>query len=209
MRIGRSKHGFTIVELLIVIVVIAILAVITIVAFNGIQQRAKNTQRITAAKEWQKRITQYTVVNGKYPAPLPAAWHGCLGSDGYPTDLDANPDIDCYSSGNVKHPNTSLNAAFATLGTLPVYPADKLSSGAYLTTSGISLRAIDALDPAGANKTSYPMLWYWLDGNNQDCVLRPVASAVSGGYQQTTAVNSGNQGSSTTCIIVLPDPSAL
>ena len=37
----QKKNGFTIVELLIVIVVIAILAAITIVAYNGIQQRAK------------------------------------------------------------------------------------------------------------------------------------------------------------------------
>lgn len=37
----QSNKGFTIVELLIVVVVIAILAAITIVAFNGIQDRAK------------------------------------------------------------------------------------------------------------------------------------------------------------------------
>ena len=35
--IRTDKHGFTIVELLIVIVVIAILAAITVVAYNGIQ----------------------------------------------------------------------------------------------------------------------------------------------------------------------------
>jgi len=44
----RAKHtlpGFTIVELLIVVVVIAILAAITIVSFNGIQERAATTKR--------------------------------------------------------------------------------------------------------------------------------------------------------------------
>ena len=40
----RSQGGFTIVELLIVIVVIAILAAITTVAFNGVQDRARSAK---------------------------------------------------------------------------------------------------------------------------------------------------------------------
>lgn len=43
-NINAKQRGFTIVELLIVIVVIAILAAITIVAYNGIQNRARATQ---------------------------------------------------------------------------------------------------------------------------------------------------------------------
>lgn len=50
----RRRAGFTIVELLIVIVVIGILAAITIVAYNGVQQRARvsraNSELETLAK---------------------------------------------------------------------------------------------------------------------------------------------------------------
>lgn len=44
----KSIRGFTIVELLIVIVIIAILATVTIVSYNGIQARAKNTKTVSA-----------------------------------------------------------------------------------------------------------------------------------------------------------------
>jgi prepilin-type N-terminal cleavage/methylation domain-containing protein len=49
-----NRSGFTIVELLIVVVVIAILAAITIVSYNGIQQRAK----LAAAKSDLATLSQ-------------------------------------------------------------------------------------------------------------------------------------------------------
>lgn len=55
----QKTPGFTIVELLIVIVVIGILAAITIVAYNGIQQRGRDVKRkddvaniVRASKLW-------------------------------------------------------------------------------------------------------------------------------------------------------------
>ena len=45
----KKDRGFTIVELLIVIVVIAILAAITIVAYSGITARANTTKAQTNA----------------------------------------------------------------------------------------------------------------------------------------------------------------
>jgi prepilin-type N-terminal cleavage/methylation domain-containing protein len=73
MNTYRKHPGFTIVELLIVIVVIGILAAITIVAYNGIQDRARSatlTSDLTTSAK-QLKIDQAT--NSSYPATLPEA----------------------------------------------------------------------------------------------------------------------------------------
>jgi len=67
-RTNNHKNGFTIVELLIVIVVIAILAAISIVAYNGIQQRARDTQRLQDVKTIAKALELYYIQNGVYPS---------------------------------------------------------------------------------------------------------------------------------------------
>lgn len=51
----QQRAGFTIVELLIVVIVIAILATITIVGFNGIQNRAKNSAAQNQASQVAKK----------------------------------------------------------------------------------------------------------------------------------------------------------
>jgi len=63
---NRSK-GFTIVELLIVIVVIAILATLVIVTFTGIQQKARDSQRQTDINAVDSHLEAYYAQNGKYP----------------------------------------------------------------------------------------------------------------------------------------------
>lgn len=63
-----AAKGFTIVELLIVIVVIGILAAITIVAFNGVQQRAKYTTMKQDIASIEKVIQMYYADEGEYPA---------------------------------------------------------------------------------------------------------------------------------------------
>ena len=64
----RRQTGFTIVELLIVIVVIGILATITIVAFNGIQTRARNAETQSAINGIAKKIEIYNAQQGSYPS---------------------------------------------------------------------------------------------------------------------------------------------
>ena len=67
LQVLKNQKGFTIVELLIVIVVIGILAAITIVAYNGIQNRAYTTAGQSLAGSVAKKLEAYNSVVGAYP----------------------------------------------------------------------------------------------------------------------------------------------
>lgn len=67
MTLKNKQQGFTIVELLIVIVVIGILAALVITTFTGIQQKARDTERQTDIKSLQGQIEAYYAQKGNYP----------------------------------------------------------------------------------------------------------------------------------------------
>lgn len=109
------RRGFTIVELLIVVVVIAILAAITIVAYNGITNRAKATAAATAAEQAAKKVLTYAAVNSdQYPATLSDAGV----SDGsatyqYRVDNSANPRTFCVTA-TTQNVSSWVSSASAT-----------------------------------------------------------------------------------------------
>lgn len=67
MSLKSKQQGFTIVELLIVIVVIGILALLVVTTFSGIQQKGRDTERQTDIKAIHSQLEAYYAQNGSYP----------------------------------------------------------------------------------------------------------------------------------------------
>lgn len=65
-----KNQGFTLVELLIVIVIIAILTVVSLVAYNGLQNQAKTSAAKSTVDSVAKKAELYNTEEGKYPAKI-------------------------------------------------------------------------------------------------------------------------------------------
>ena len=133
MKINRNskQQGFTIVELLIVIVVIGILAAITIVAYNGIQNRGKLSSAQAAAVNVAKKAEAANSVGGSYPSTL--------------ANFDANTESKMTTSG------LGLGTPTAANGTNTV--SYEYCSGAGSNQGGARIRVWDYT--TGALATGY------------------------------------------------------
>ncbi len=67
VSLKNKSKGFTIVELLIVIIVIGILATLVIVTFTGIQQKARNSKRQTDINAVDSHVEAFYATYGFYP----------------------------------------------------------------------------------------------------------------------------------------------
>lgn len=145
-----AARGFTIVELLIVVLVIGILAAITFVAFNGITSRADTDARISETHAWENLLYAYVVNEGKMPLPSGVSIENgtgettyCLGTGFQDTDYR----VGGYDTGSCRNQYTSdvktrghvepnLNTELAKYGILPKgprsCPAGECSIGPYV-----------------------------------------------------------------------------
>ena len=108
----RLGNGFTIVELLVVIVVIGVLASITVVALNGVQRKAYVTMVNDGGLKILKVFTAYHAATGTFPS---TGIYSCIGElENYPAQdnfaagecsISSTPP---YSSGNSEINDTAM-----------------------------------------------------------------------------------------------------
>ena len=133
----KPNSGFTIVELLVVIIVIGILAAITIVSYTGISNRAKVAalQSDLTNASTQLKISQATDASGDHPTnnncPTPGSTEICL--------KPSNGNIfTTYTPNNAANPKTfTLTATNGTLSyqiTNDSFPVVAVTGSPYIQT---------------------------------------------------------------------------
>lgn len=128
ISLKKKQSGFTIVELLIVIVVIGILAAIVITTYAGIQSKARDAKRISDISTLQTEIEAFYTQNGYYPS-------------------NADMNNASWRATNMKSlPNSTMVDPSAPSGTAPslaLAPAPKVYAYAPLNSSGTSCETAD------------------------------------------------------------------
>ena len=212
MKALRKNSGFTIVELLIVIVVIGILAAIVIVAYNGVQLRARNANTASVIEAYKKALTQYATLNQAYPTSGTA----CIGED-YP-DTGAYTvanSRNCFRSSTSAIINTTFNNNLKPLmgGKLPTPNNTVFGSG----SSPWAIRGAMMHTSTGLKINGVPSPWvliYSMEGETK-CPVGPIAdvntypntdgSPPASGY--SVLISGGTVG--VECWLMMPDPAKL
>lgn len=201
-RSNINNRGFTLVELLIVIVVIAILAGITIVSYNGIQRQARNVMTISAMKTYQTALANYFTENNLYPTISGT----CLGgpyvdynSDGIQDCGDVNQS---YRQGVSPTFNAQMKKYLGNSSALPNVNTKEITSFGNVFVGGY-VNYWTSFTVDGQARPYYMM--YILEGKNQSCGLTVVTSSSFPTMTSTTQPYSWSDTSanSTMCVVSL------
>ena len=172
----KNRTGFTIVELLIVIVVIGIIAGITIISYSAVTNNAKKQTAKTDAQTAAGVLTKYKSENGAYPANLSDAGEIKSVQSTYQYSYNSTADTYCLTS--------SVNGASAYLrsGNSTVLEGGCPGHGLNGQDAVVNV----AYNPSG--ETNYNGLSSY---NSSPITARTTTgSAVHGSYQFATVTNS-------------------
>jgi prepilin-type N-terminal cleavage/methylation domain-containing protein len=194
----KSLQGFTIVELLIVIVVIGVLAAIIIVAYNGVQARASATAVESQVEQYRNGLIQYATVNGAYPREAESF---CLGAvDNYPDGCYAGSTTDSATEAKLR----------TVLSSLPLVDASCKQMGSETCRRNMPFIYQSGALLDGVSHSYYIM--YFLD-QAQDCKLSGNVGGTWENYTSTPNASGYFERDSSTgvtmCAVSLPDPSQL
>lgn len=115
---NAGLRGFTIVELLIVVVVIAILSSITVMGYSGITNKADTSQVASSVQEWTTVLNIYKSTTGSYPKGN--LDYVCLGKPGEMPAKGVFNENQCYKSSWAASTDESMLADIKTVsGSLP------------------------------------------------------------------------------------------
>lgn len=130
ISLNKRQSGFTIVELLIVIVVIGILAAIVITTYGGIQSKARDAKRQSDMGSLQTQIEAFYTQNGYYPSNADMNNQTWLNTNMHSLYLNPSVMID-------------PSAPAGTAPSLALAPAPKVYAYQPLNSSGTSCEAQD------------------------------------------------------------------
>jgi prepilin-type N-terminal cleavage/methylation domain-containing protein len=189
---NKAPRGFTIVELLIVIVVIGILAAITLVAYNGVQAKALNGSTQDIALKYRKAMILYATEKGLYPSNSSACFgEGITG---------------CFNGSVNTEFNNAIRPYLGNAGSLPAPPMHcHMMYGGCRQGVAFSRQEIN-LD--GSSHT-----WsinYMLDGDEK-CTVPQQAGGTWVNASSTPNSSGRIEFNSNTalCRLILPDPAKL
>lgn len=161
ISLKKQNKGFTIVELLIVIVVIGILAGLVITTYNGIQTKARNTERTTDLKAVQGQLEAYYANKGYYPGNDSLGAGGTNGADNVTfigTDMKGL-DKEALRDPKGTAGDYSLNTGTTTGDNKYTYAPSTDANGTCTTTDGNCTKyTLTAIPEGGADPIVYNSL---------------------------------------------------
>lgn len=154
LSLKTKQSGFTIVELLIVIVIIGILAGLVITTFVGIQARGRDSERQTDIKAIQGQLEAYYANNGGYPAIADLNSGTWRSANKFTLDIKALADPKTATTQSVVGTattdrylyTTSVNGTASTTCVSPTDGATPPVSNSGTICNGFSLSATSEVD---------------------------------------------------------------